>query len=24
MPFGSYGHLADRFGIHWFFKGEKL
>lgn len=23
MPFGSYGHLADRFGIHWFFKGQK-
>jgi PhnB protein len=24
MPFGSYGHLADRFGIHWFFRGNKL
>ena len=23
MPFGSYGHLADKFGVHWFFKGEK-
>ncbi len=23
MPFGSYGHLSDRFGIDWFFKGEK-
>lgn len=23
MPFGSYGHLADRFGVHWFFRGEK-
>lgn len=22
MPFGSYGHLADRFSIDWFFKGE--
>lgn len=22
MPFGSYGHLADRFGVHWFFRGE--
>jgi len=22
MPFGSYGHLADRFGVHWFFQGE--
>ena len=21
MPFGSYGHLADRFGVHWFFRG---
>ena len=24
MPFGSYGHLADRFGIHWFFRGNKF
>jgi len=23
MPFGAYGHLADRFGVHWFFRGEK-
>jgi len=23
MPFGSYGHLADRYDVHWFFKGEK-
>jgi len=23
MPFGSYGHLADKYGVHWFFKGEK-
>jgi PhnB protein len=22
MPFGSYGHLADKFGIHWFFQSE--
>jgi PhnB protein len=22
LPFGSYGHLADRFGVHWFFRGE--
>jgi uncharacterized glyoxalase superfamily protein PhnB len=22
MPFGTYGHLADRFGVHWFFQGE--
>jgi len=22
MPFGTYGHLADRFGVHWFFRGE--
>jgi PhnB protein len=21
MPFGSYGHLADRYGVHWFFQG---
>ena len=21
MPFGTYGHLADRFGVHWFFQG---
>ncbi len=23
VPFGSYGHLADKFGIHWFFQGDK-
>ena|SRR5437016_3840360 len=23
MPFGSYGHLADKYGVHWFFKGDK-
>lgn len=23
LPFGSYGHLADRFGVHWFFRGGK-
>ena len=22
MPFGAYGHLCDRFGVHWFFRGE--
>ncbi len=22
MPFGTYGHLADKYGVHWFFKGE--
>ena len=23
MPFGTYGHLADKFGVHWFFRGER-
>jgi len=23
MPFGTYGHLADRYGVHWFFQGER-
>src|ERR1700757_3519494 len=23
VPFGIYGHLADRYGVHWFFRGEK-
>jgi uncharacterized glyoxalase superfamily protein PhnB len=23
MPFGTYGHLADRFGVHWFFRGDR-
>lgn len=22
LPFGVYGHLADRFGVHWFFRGD--
>ena len=22
MPFGTYGHLADRYGVHWFFRGD--
>jgi PhnB protein len=22
LPFGLYGHLADRYGLHWFFRGE--
>ncbi len=22
LPFGFYGHLADKYGVHWFFKGE--
>src|SRR5581483_7899829 len=22
MPFGSYGPLADKYGVHWFFRGE--
>ncbi len=22
LPFGTYGHLADKYGVHWFFKGE--
>ncbi len=21
-PFGTYGHLADRYGVHWFFRGD--
>jgi len=21
-PFGIYGHLADRYGVHWFFRGD--
>ena len=24
LPFGSYGHLADKYGVHWFFQGEKM
>ena len=23
MPFGTYGHLADRYGVHWFFRGGR-
>jgi PhnB protein len=23
MPFGLYGHLRDRYGVEWFFRGEK-
>jgi PhnB protein len=23
MPFGSYGHFYDKYGISWFFKGDK-
>jgi uncharacterized glyoxalase superfamily protein PhnB len=23
MPFGIYGHLADKYGVHWFFRGER-
>lgn len=22
MPFGSYGHLTDKYGVHWFFQGD--
>lgn len=22
MPFGTYGHLADRYQVHWFFRGD--
>ena len=22
LPIGTYGHLADKFGVHWFFRGE--
>jgi uncharacterized glyoxalase superfamily protein PhnB len=22
LSFGIYGHLADRYGVHWFFRGE--
>lgn len=22
-PFGTYGHLADKYSVHWFFQGEK-
>ena len=23
MPFGAYGHLVDKYGVHWFFQGER-
>ena len=23
MPFGTYGHLADKYGVHWLFRGDK-
>lgn len=23
LPFGTYGQLTDRFGVHWIFKGDK-
>jgi PhnB protein len=22
LPFGIYGHLADKYGVHWFFHGD--
>jgi PhnB protein len=22
LPFGVYGHLADRYGVNWFFRGD--
>ena len=22
LSFGTYGHMADQFGIHWFFQGD--
>lgn len=22
LHFGTYGHLADRYGVHWFFQGD--
>jgi len=22
LSFGIYGHLADRYGVHWFFRGD--
>ena len=24
LPFGSYGHLADRYGVHWFSAAKRL
>jgi PhnB protein len=23
LPFGTYGQLTDKFGVHWIFKGDK-
>lgn len=23
LPFGTYGQLTDRYGVHWIFKGDK-
>jgi PhnB protein len=23
MPFGVYGHITDRYGVGWFFRGDK-
>jgi PhnB protein len=23
MPFGTYGHLADKYGVHWFFQSDE-
>jgi PhnB protein len=23
LPFGTYAHLADRYGVHWFVLGER-
>jgi len=22
LPFGTYGHLTDKYGVHWFFQGD--
>jgi PhnB protein len=24
LPFGVYGHLADNYGVHWYFQGDSL
>jgi PhnB protein len=23
MPFGTYGQMYDKYGVHWIFKGDK-
>lgn len=23
LPFGTYGHLADKYRVHWFFQGDR-